>query len=408
MKQHIVDIAEGVLKELKTHGLMDSTIHQYRRGLLKPIKRYFTEHNIGEYSPETLESCRTKYEESLRRGEIKRHHYQSMIRTLSYVKSYAENGTVSFARIIDTKRFRPSDESQSVINEVLAATGLKDDFKYKLDCVLRKFFCFMEEKGLSINNITTDLIRDFISFAHSSNSGSMEYVTYALRIMLDYLRSENVVNVTLDIRYFTPNSKLKKIIAAFSEMEVTAILSNIDITTPIGKRDYAIILLACGTGLRGIDIVNLKLSDIDWKSGEARVVQSKTGSPINLPISGQIRNAIADYILNGRHESDSQNIFLRDNAPFVALNSVAALDGVIDKLCIKAGVKKLPYRSFHSLRRSFGTWMANEEVPITMIAQLLGHKAMDSSKPYLSFNDSQMLGCALGFADIPLRGGVYA
>jgi len=116
--------------------------------LLKPIIRYFTEHSIGEYSLEALESCRIKYEESLRIGEIKRHHYQSMIRTLSYVKSYAENGTVSFARIIDTKRFRPSDESQSVINEVLAATDLKDDFKYKLDCVLRKFFCFMEEMDI--------------------------------------------------------------------------------------------------------------------------------------------------------------------------------------------------------------------------------------------------------------------
>jgi integrase len=408
MKQNIVDIVNSVLKELEAHGLTKSTVQQYRRGFFKPIIDYFAANNDEEYVLETLESCRAKYARALNNGDIKKHHYQSMMRSINYVKSYAETGIVSFVRLTDTKQFRPSTYALSIITEALATTDLKDNFKYKLDCVLRKFFCFIEEKCIDISNITINHIRDFFIHTHSSNFGSMCYVTYSLRILLKYLHNKNISNLSFDIKYFIPNSKPKKVIAAFSEQEVAAILSQIDISIPIGKRDYAIILLACGTGLRGIDIINLKLSDINWKSGELKIVQSKTGIPITLPMSGQIRNAIADYILNGRPESNSQNVFLRYNAPFAALKGTAALDGIIDHLCIKAEVVKKPYRSFHSLRRSFGTWMANGEVPITTISQMLGHKTIDSSKPYLSFNDCQMMRCALGFSDIPLNGGVYA
>ncbi|HBW38161.1 tyrosine-type recombinase/integrase [Desulfosporosinus sp. BICA1-9] len=94
--------------------------------------------------------------------------------------------------------------------------------------------------------------------------------------------------------------------------------------------------------------------------------------------------------------------FLRENAPFVGLKGTSTLDGVIENACLNAGVTKKPYRSFHSLRRSFGTWMAKEEVPITTISQMLGHADMDSSKPYLSFDEKQMLDLkeAIGYSRV--------
>ena len=408
MEQEITEIANGVLQELRAYGLMESTLNQYRRGLFRPIVRFFNENNNGIYSPETYDACCRKYEYALHRRDIKRHHYQAMIKALRYIKSYAETGYVDFAPLVNTKKFIPSAASLSLINDVLVQTDLQDAFKYKLDCIMRKFFCFVEDKGLDTKDISIDLFRDFINHAYASNPGSMEYVVYSLRLLLDHYRAEGKADFNFDAQYFSPLSKPKRIIAPFSEHEVKALLSCIDTSTSVGKRNYAIILLACGTGLRGIDIVNLRISDIDWKAGEIRIIQSKTKKPVTLPISGQIRNAVADYILSGRQKTGSQNIFLRDNAPYSALRGTSALDGIIDHLCIKAGVPKQQYRSFHSLRRSFGTWMANEEVPITTISQLLGHIEMDSSKPYLSFNDQQMLACALGFADIPLKRGIYA
>lgn len=58
--------------------------------------------------------------------------------------------------------------------------------------------------------------------------------------------------------------------------ETAGVLSVIDRNTSIGKRDYAIILLAAVTGLRSVDIVNLCFSEIDWINGEFHIRQSKT------------------------------------------------------------------------------------------------------------------------------------
>lgn len=356
---------------------------------------------------EILESCKNNYEEALADQRIKQHHFSSMNRSLNYIKEFAETDKVSFKRNVNTRVYVPSENAHKLIESSLASTNLKENFKYKLHVIMRRFFCFIEEKNIIINDISADTIKEFMYLVSNSNSGSMEYVVYSLRVLLNYLRSIDAINFKFDLNYFVPKSKTKRIIPAFSEEEVSKILTSIDTTTSIGKRNYSIILLACGTGVRGIDIVKLKLSDIDWKLGEISIIQSKTGNPLKLPINGQIRNALADYILNGRAKSNFTNIFLRENAPFICLRGTVTLDKVIERACANAGVTKKPYRSFHSLRRSFASWMAKEEVPITTIAQMLGHADMDSSKPYLSFDDSRMIICTMGFEDIPLKGDIF-
>ena len=87
-----------------------------------------------------------------------------------------------------------------------------------------------------------------------------------------------------------------------------------------GKRNYAMLLLALRTGLRSIDIVNLKLGDIQWKRNTIEIVQAKTGTPLVLPLLTDVGNAIADYILNGRPDSQQPYIFLRTQAPYRKLS----------------------------------------------------------------------------------------
>ena len=96
MQNSIEDLVEGVLNEMEIHGLRQSTIQQYRRGLFKPVIGYFLMNNDGVYSLETLESCRRKYKDSLDDQRIKQHHFQSMKRSLNYIREYAETGAVSF------------------------------------------------------------------------------------------------------------------------------------------------------------------------------------------------------------------------------------------------------------------------------------------------------------------------
>jgi integrase len=182
----------------------------------------------------------------------------------------------------------------------------------------------------------------------------------------------------------------------------------IDVETACGIRDQAILLLAFETGLRAVDIIKLRRSDIDWRNAEVHVAQSKTGKPLTLPLGGMVMNAVADYILKARPARDSDKVFLCLKSPYEPLSTTCSLGAIVEKYCTLAGVEKKPFRSFHSLRRSFATELSAAGVPLPTISQLLGHKNIKEARPYLTYDRSQTLFCAMGFDGIPVAGGIYA
>ncbi len=125
MDKNIEGLVDGVLLELEIYGLTPSTIHQYKRGFYKPIIKFFNSTNLGNYSTETFEACMKKYERLYLSQKIKRHHYQSMKRSLEYIQDYALFGKVDFTRKVDTKKYKPSAEALAIIECALSTTDLK-------------------------------------------------------------------------------------------------------------------------------------------------------------------------------------------------------------------------------------------------------------------------------------------
>jgi integrase len=399
-------LAEGVLRELEARGYADWTLDLHRRNSTR-IVRWFLSNYGGEITQMTVEAYLAEIENRLQSGNIGKLYFNQLRLMANRLYEYSECKSVRIVFSPTKRVYKPSAENVIIIENALSATELKEEFKRKLNVILRKFFCFIEEKRLCKDDITRDLMVSFIHLCRDSNSGSMEYVVRSLRILASHLVSLGMMESEPDFRFIVPKKKRRKIIPAFSETELAAVINEIDKTTPTGKRDYAIILLAIGTGLRGGDIANLKLTDINWRTQSIGIAQGKTGKPLIIPISGQICNAVSDYILNGRPKTDYSNVFLRSRAPYTAFDNGRSLGQILDRACDRAGIEKKTGRRFHSLRRTFGTWLAAEEIQITTIAQMLGHAEMDSSAPYLSFNDAQMHSCAMGFSDIPLKGGIY-
>lgn len=237
----------------------------------------------------------------------------------------------------------------------------------------------------------------------------MPNVLYALRLFLDYLKSNSLVSKDLQLVLNTPVRRKKRILPCFTREEVDAILKQIDINTKRGKRDYAILLLASHTGLRSIDILNLRLSDIDWLNDRIHIVQKKTGRPLLLPLETNTGNAIAEYILEARPESTSEYVFLKTCAPYRKLADCGTQNNILAKYLKNAGISHQPGdgKSFHALRRSMGTWMLESGVPLTTISQVLGHKDHDSAKQYLSMDHERLASCALDFQEIPVERGIY-
>jgi len=223
------------------------------------------------------------------------------------------------------------------------------------------------------------------------------------------LRSNSLVSKDFQSVLNKPARRKKRVLPCLTREEVEAILGQIDTTTKQGKRDYAILLLASHTGLRSIDIVNLRLSDLDWLNDSIHIVQRKTGRPLVLPLEIDTGNAIAKYILEARPESTSEYVFLRTSAPYRKLADCGSMDNILEKYLNSAGILRQPGdgKSFHALRRSMGTWMLESGVPLTTISQVLGHKEQDSAKQYLSMDYEKLALCALDFQEIPVGRGIF-
>ena len=408
MPQRIEDIVDGTMKKMRDYGLSESTVQQYYRGFYKGIIQYCHGHGDGSYAKNLSDILLQDAEKRLKDEIIKQHHYRSIIRTIHYLNSYAETGEVDFKKLVQGKKYLPKKKHIDLIKQILERTGLREDFKYKLHCCMRHFFCFIEVLGIEIAQLTDEAVHEFIHEAAETNRGSMDYITYSVNLICKYLNDNRLANLNGDFHYLVPKANPVRLIAPYTQDEISRMIQSIDPDTITAKRDKALLLTAFNTGLRGIDIVRLKLTDIDWKKGEIRIVQSKTQNPLTLPINGTVMNAIADYILGERPNCNFSEVFIRAISPRVPLKGTSALDGIVENLCQEAGVGKKPYRSFHSIRRAFATELSIAGVPLTSVSQMLGHQSIDSDRPYLSFNRRQTSFCATGFYEIPLNRGIYA
>ena len=81
---------------------------------------------------------------------------------------------------------------------------------------------------------------------------------------------------------------------------------------------------------------------------------------------------------------------------------------MIDKYCEKAGVEKIAFRGFRSIRRSLETVMVSRGVPIESASQMMGHKTITEDKPYIIYNKSRAAFVAMDFSDVPIAAGFYA
>ena len=159
------------------------------------------------------------------------------------------------------------------------------------------------------------------------------------------------------------------------------------------------ILLALRLGLRSSDVLNLKLSDVDWTNNTLSLVQQKTGEPLTLPLLPEVGNALAAYILNGRPASSSPNIFLRTVAPFTKVTRSVCYESTVRNLKPDLN-RENEQHGLHILRRTRASQMLADGISSSMIASFLGHRNMRSIDVYLSTDHANLRDCALTLAGI--------
>jgi integrase len=190
-----------------------------------------------------------------------------------------------------------------------------------------------------------------------------------------------------------------------AEDELACTLAQINRASVVGKRDYAIIVLAAQTGLRAHDIVNLKLSNIDWRHGEIHVLQHKTRAQVILPLTVAAGDAVKEYILHGRPDVECEYVFIRSKSPHQKLHDGVAIQYMFNEYQKKAGIARSPHdgKGFHSIRRLIGRNMATNGIPVTTITQVLGHIGDGAVTQYISLDSEHLRECALSFDGIEIE-----
>ena len=227
-------------------------------------------------------------------------------------------------------------------------------------------------------------------------------IIYGLRKFWKYLIEAGATNLDATGVLQKPAGPHIKILPCFTKDEAKALLSHAQDGSARGSRNYAILLLAIHTGLRLIDIVNLRLDSIDWHRKEITVKQHKTGSTLSLPLDVDAGNAIAEYILNFRPRAEAPYVFLRIVAPFSKLSDYGTGANIIKPYLLKAGINLEKGTGFHAFRRSMGTWLIESGAGVDTTAQILGHINHESSKRYISLHHSGLRVCCMCLSGIAI------
>lgn len=240
-------------------------------------------------------------------------------------------------------------------------------------------------------------VKAFIIQSAPNHKGNMVNLTWPIKKFFSFLNDRHYSDLNVNTLLSNPIPARKKVLPCFSKNELNTLFSAVDTATVLGKRDYAIMKLAIGAGLRAIDIINLQLTDIDWRRNEISVVQQKTRICITLPLLADVGNAIADYILYARPSSELPYIFLRERRPYDKLGRGAAGANIIRRYQYKVNPnhKSGDGKTFHAFRRTACTRLIEASVPLTTTAQILGHRNLDSSKRYISLNDEMLRICCM-------------
>lgn len=264
---------------------------------------------------------------------------------------------------------------------------------------MESFLGFLEKHGcMDFAMLNRQTILDYWQSISYLCKKTQCYGAYALRKLFDFLYRQGYTIV--DNSVFVPNVKGNhkgQIPSFYTKEELTTLLSSVDRESPIGKRDYAILLLAVRYGMRVSDIRELKLSDINWNSSSFSFFQGKTGKLMTFPLLDDVATAFVDYFQNGRPKTTCRNIFVRHNAPYEAFGKDNNLYNIISKYMNLCGFNDFNHRKrgLHSLRHSIAGNMLDQGVPMPVVSEVLGHSSTNTTMIYTKIGIKQLRSCAL-------------
>lgn len=274
--------------------------------------------------------------------------------------------------------------------------------------ILKRLNQFLADNETTIDKISIPLAIKYINGIDAPETSSVRRDTIlGLRVFFRYLCSNHLLennNQELWMSLLKVPPRSNRIPSIYTRDEVEQIISMPDRSTAMGKRDYAMVLLAARYGLRASDIIGLRFCNIDWENNQINIFQTKTSRALSLPLSEEVGCALIDYIKHGRPNIDLPYIFISATVPYKEITrSLLAYN--ISKWIKLAGINySNRKRGPHALRHSLATNLMNINEPLPVISEILGHSTTQSTTTYIRVSYEQLRHCAL---DVPFVSSIF-
>lgn len=405
---NILELTERCIKYFQRQCYTRNRITVYKSLWRNGIIRYMSQKDIESYSPsvgvEFVSTCH--FHGTIRPQE------REKIRSIQVLDDMLKLGYIRkrcFTPVFHALDGEVGAEMEKLITHLTnlrrSMVTIKD---YRL--YLSEFLMHLNERN--VKHVPAITEKDILTFVSSHPTNKVNIVS-ALRVLFRFWREEHIVDDRFEELFDTYKThKPERIPSYFTANEVMRIEQSVSRNSANGKRNYAMLLLASRLGLRASDIADLQFSDIDWDKNMITLTMQKTKKVIELPLLADVGNAIIDYLRHGRPKSDSQNVFLSGNAPYVTATKnmvCAAINGIILRSGVDTSGK---HHGPHSLRHSLASAMLNGGSMMPVISESLGHRSTQTTLAYLKIDIRSLQKCALPVPEIAdcfymQRGGAF-
>lgn len=253
---------------------------------------------------------------------------------------------------------------------------------------LELFISFIKNKKIQeLKNIDYNTIRSYINYLYEKNYNPKSICNHisSLRSFFKYLKNEEIIKNNPLI--LIENPKLERKLPKYLYYEdIEKILNTPDTNNDVGIRDALILELLYVTGIRVSELVNIKLSDIDYKNKKIKITGK--GNKQRIVIYGNKCSDLIDKYLCIRPN------FLKNNTDYLILgvkgNKIndRVIRNIINNLATKAGIKiKI---SPHTFRHTFATHMLNEGADLRSVQELLGHENLSTTTIYTHVTNERL------------------
>lgn len=170
-----------------------------------------------------------------------------------------------------------------------------------------------------------------------------------------------------------------------TEDEAARVLGGYDLRSPIGARDFAILLTYLGTGLRATELTDLLLDDVHIEDGYLRVRRGKGGKTRAVSLPGEVATALFRYRQHYRPQGADLHFFLTRTGTPLTYNGI--------KLVLRRARRRSDIARLHAhlLRHSFSVAALRGGMDLMTLKETLGHEDIRTTTIYLSMSEAQLI-----------------